>query len=179
MKLDIFNCFNLLLPSGYELAWMNSQCNFLDLFRYVWYCDTEILILTSQNSWEKVITFYGFKPHHIYWSYLISDISAKEWGMTGRSNANAMQCLLTSESFLGVWSRVFMTGASRRPITDTLRLGRAEVTRLGRAEGGAEVTMPGSPIRRALRLRVNRMPAEISLEDRLWSIETSLQLHGY
>ena len=71
-----------------------------------------------------------------------------------------MQCVLTSESFLGVWSREFMTGASRSPITETWRLGRAEVTRLGRAEGGAEVTMPGSPMRRALRFRVKRMPAD-------------------
>ena len=71
-----------------------------------------------------------------------------------------MQCVLTSESFLGVWSRVFMTGASRSPMTETWRLGRAEVTRLGRAEGAAEVTMPGSPTRLALRLRVKRIPGQ-------------------
>ena len=78
---------------------------------------------------------------------------------------------LTSESFLGVWSTEFMTGARRRPMTDTLMLGRAET--------GAELTMPGSPTRLARRLRVNKIPVGISLEMLLLSSTEKLRLYDY
>ena len=50
----------------------------------------------------------------------------------------------------GVWSVGFITGATRRPITDIFTSG------LG--EGGREVTMVESPTLLARLLRVNKIP---------------------
>ena len=76
--------------------------------------------------------------------------------------------ILTFGSFLGVWSTEFMTGTRRRPITEILMLGLALV--------GAEVGIPGSPIRRDLLFLVNNIPAIIA--ELKWRIRVDTYLRS-